>query len=615
MSKDEINQFDSTASNNTDIEGINTSETMVPSAVNNAIRSLMSLLKKQDVGTHAMTSPDINGGTVDGANITVGSGKTLDVSGGTLTLANDQISGDKINGGSISSTFVGNLTGDVTGNASGTAATVTAGAQPNITSTGTLTSFRSTGIDDNADALAITIDSSENTGFGTTSPVSKITSEGDISIASTVDSDGGDLGEINFWNRTNAGSGSGTSFVNDVASIKCEMVGTGNNSGGSLKFFSKADGESKTEALTITGDQKIGIGTADPSSLVNIVGTTTSDFLVIQTNEDGAGTAPDVTLYRNSASPADNDYLGKIEYRGRNDNSQDVQYGYIAAQAVDVSDGTEDGRLLINSKINGADYTHIQCDPNGVGIGAAASDPLHLYKSAADSTLRFQWDAGHAGKISFREGGTETGRIEMHSPTDSDQAGNMLISTTSSGAAGKAIVFETNSSEAMRILSGGDVSMGGSLIFSGSGEGVYLGVTSATAANLLDDYEEGTWTANLTGSTSNPTSSVSVTGNYTKVGNLVWVQANFGGVSNVGAAGGIRVTGLPFVPSPSSQHSGSMSVHTGATIASGVCNISPSFESSYVAFYTSKSQASWAEITHNEAGAMWLYFSGTYKVA
>ena len=232
---------------------------------------------------------------------------------------------------------------------------------------------------------------------------------------------------------------------------------------------------------------------------VNVIGTSTSDFFVVQTNEDGASTAPDVTLYRNSASPADNDYLGKIEYRGRNDNSQDVQYGYIAAQAVDVSDGTEDGRLLINAKINGADYTHIQCDPNGVGIGVAASDPLHIYKAAADSSLRFQWDATHAGKISFREGGTETGRIEMHSPTDSDQAGNMLISTTSSGAAGKAIVFETNSSEAMRILSGGNVGIGISnpsetLSVTGSFNatssikslGVYNN-TTGTAANLVVD--------------------------------------------------------------------------------------------------------------------------------
>ena len=51
---------------------------------------------------------DINGGTIDGAtiatsDITVGSGKTLDVSAGTLTLANDQISGDKVEGGTIAS--------------------------------------------------------------------------------------------------------------------------------------------------------------------------------------------------------------------------------------------------------------------------------------------------------------------------------------------------------------------------------------------------------------------------------------------------------------------------------------------------------------------------------
>ena len=40
--------------------------------------------------------------------------------------------------------------------------------QTDITSVGTLTSFRSTGIDDNADALAMTIDSSENVMVGTT---------------------------------------------------------------------------------------------------------------------------------------------------------------------------------------------------------------------------------------------------------------------------------------------------------------------------------------------------------------------------------------------------------------------------------------------------------------
>src|SRR5210317_1858637 len=63
---------------------------------------------------------DINGGTIDGAtiatsDITVGAGKTLDVSAGTLTLADDQISGDKVEGGTIAATTVTTLT-SITGN-------------------------------------------------------------------------------------------------------------------------------------------------------------------------------------------------------------------------------------------------------------------------------------------------------------------------------------------------------------------------------------------------------------------------------------------------------------------------------------------------------------------
>src|SRR5210317_115093 len=58
---------------------------------------------------------DINGGTIDGAtiatsDITVGAGKTLDVSAGTLTLADNQISGDKVEGGTIAATTITDLT-------------------------------------------------------------------------------------------------------------------------------------------------------------------------------------------------------------------------------------------------------------------------------------------------------------------------------------------------------------------------------------------------------------------------------------------------------------------------------------------------------------------------
>ena len=78
------------------------------------------------------TAFDINGGTINQTDITVESGKTLDVSGGTLTLANDQISGDKVEGGTIAAITISDAT-ITTGN-------ITVGTGKTLTvSSGTLT--------------------------------------------------------------------------------------------------------------------------------------------------------------------------------------------------------------------------------------------------------------------------------------------------------------------------------------------------------------------------------------------------------------------------------------------------------------------------------------------
>jgi hypothetical protein len=82
------------------------------------------------------------------------------------------------------------------------------------------------------------------------------------------------------------------------------------------------------------------------------------------------------------------------------------------------------------------------------------------------------------------------------------------------------------------------------------GQITFPATQSASAdANTLDDYEEGTWTPTLLGSTTNPTvSSSNVSGSYTKIGNLVTIRcsANFTFTSGSGSA---RIGGIPFVPS------------------------------------------------------------------
>ena len=94
------------------------------------------------------------------------------------------------------------------------------------------------------------------------------------------------------------------------------------------------------------------IATIDTVSATD--GGTFSGNIIVSSTDAGASADPTLTLYRNSASPADWDILGEIIFRGRNwDGSatvHDVDYAKLVAQTVDVTDGTEDGRLVIQQQ-------------------------------------------------------------------------------------------------------------------------------------------------------------------------------------------------------------------------------------------------------------------------
>ena len=76
--------------------------------------------------------------------------------------------------------------------------------------------------------------------------------------------------------------------------------------------------------------------------------------------------------------------------------------------------------------------------------------------------------------------------------------------------------------------------------------GVYLGGTASS--NLLDDYEQGSWTPTADFANTSPTSGASTgVGRYTKVGNVVTVWGTVTNFNVTGAAGDLNLTGLPFV--------------------------------------------------------------------
>ena len=81
--------------------------------------------------------------------------------------------------------------------------------------------------------------------------------------------------------------------------------------------------------------------------------------------------------------------------------------------------------------------------------------------------------------------------------------------------------------------------------------GIYLGGTGS--ANLLDDYEEGTWTPTITLNTGTSTTYTTIAGTYTKTGRMVVVLGEIRPNNGTfGSANGyVRMTGLPFT-APSS---------------------------------------------------------------
>ena len=70
-------------------------------------------------------------------------------------------------------------------------------------------------------------------------------------------------------------------------------------------------------------------------------------------------------------------------------------------------------------------------------------------------------------------------------------------------------------------------------------------------SQLLNWYEEGTATLTMTGSTAAPTTPVTATARYTRIGRQVTVSVNFDNKDTTGATGNLKLTGLPFAANSS----------------------------------------------------------------
>jgi hypothetical protein len=111
--------------------------------------------------------------------------------------------------------------------------------------------------------------------------------------------------------------------------------------------------------------------------------------MYIEDSHAGDGDGPELYLYRNSASPADNDSIGIVKFLGRNDNSQDVIYGQMQSIILDASDGTEDAKTVFNNMIGGSSLNMLQFDNTGVVINESSNDLDFRVESNGNTHMLF----------------------------------------------------------------------------------------------------------------------------------------------------------------------------------------------------------------------------------
>ena len=128
---------------------------------------------------------------------------------------------------------------------------------------------------------------------------------------------------------------------------------------------------------------QVGDGTA--TAQLHTFKSTTGDDVIIENTEADASEGPNVVFYRNSASPAADDVLGTLEFRGEDDAGAAQSYAEITAGIVDPTNSSEDGRIDFNTTTAGSLSTVVRLQEGKVGINeSAAVAPIHATDTSTE---------------------------------------------------------------------------------------------------------------------------------------------------------------------------------------------------------------------------------------
>ena len=394
--------------------------------------------------------------------------------------------------------------------------------------------FFHTAATNNTPQIRMTIRPDGNIGIGTTSPRAALEVDnnsdtgGDVLIVTTGANNGAEYTGI----RWDIADGSLT-----YGAIRTYLEASGYSR---LAFLAGDNaGNSLSEYMCIAGEGKVGIGTTQPGTRLTVASTATGDtrnLLLTNLNDtDGDSASLGFSML------ADNTYVkGGIMF----ERTLNAGRGNLYLLTNALTDGSNvsksDARLTVQHDgkigINTTSPSH-QLEVNGnvqTGQSLNVSSYSHLGQtnSGAMTILAHnaRVDTSNNNRVTTTNTGYPSSFIKMYYTQ-----GISFHTTLSTMTAGDIVLDGpgANSYERMRVTPYG-------ITFNGD----------TAAANAIDDYEEGTWTPVLTTSSTVPTVGYAYrSGDYTKIGNIVFCRFGFKVNSISGGSGTVRITGLPYTHS------------------------------------------------------------------
>ena len=269
------------------------------------------------------------------------------------------------------------------------------------------------------------------------------------------------------------------------------------------------------------------------------------------------------------------------------------------------------GNLYVRD-LNG--NVHIQGKDNEEGIIVKADAEVELYYNNALKFETLSSGVEVQGSVIAKNTGAGSGSSNLElQPYGTDAYINATASGNLYTRVGPSYPIRTQIDS-----SGNFIVQNGNIKLATSGKGIDFSVTGQAASpssEVLDDYEEGTWTFAIVPGGGSYQYNYGQTGYYSKIGNQVFINAWIHLIVSSTVSGGITLTGLPFPCQNRSRNwipVGGYG-HSSAINSAGLFLIATTNGTTGSFYYTNTAYGAGASLTAGNLGSSAeLYINGTY---